>query len=325
MSKRITLGKPLGGFLAGAGLDELALAGGHVFWVNPGAGSDTDSFFNSKSPDKPFLTTAEGYANTTDGNNDVVCFIAQATKDTPAATLAWSNNYTHLIGVGGGLVQTAGRARINYEAAAGPAQLVTFSGNGCVVKNMQFFNGPVLGTASGAVVVSGDRNKFVNSHFAGMGDVTSSAVAGSYSLTVTGSENEFIDCTIGLDTILRGASNVAQLILGATGKRATRNVFKRCRIVSASETTGAFMASIVEADRYTIFDDCVFYNFSVNEAVNLVDCFTDAETRTHDIIISGKSRLVGITGWGTAAAITHMWIENVAGAGTSGIELQPTA
>ena len=322
MARRITLGKPLGGFLAGAGLDELALAGGNVYWLNPGAGSDTDSFFDGRSPDKPYATLTKAEDVTVDGHNDVVCFIAQATKDTPAAVITWDKSYTHLIGVGGGSVRTAGRARVNVEAASGPAELVTFSGNGCVVKNIQFFNGPISGSASGAATVSGDRNKFVNCHFAAPGDTTSSAVAGAYALTLTGSENEFIGCTIGIDTILRGASHVAQLIIGSASKRATRNRFKDCLIVSQSETAGAFMASLVAADRWTIFENCIFYNFSTNWATNLTDCFKISETRTHDLILD-NCRMVGITGW--ANTLTHVWINNVNGAGTTGVELNPTA
>jgi hypothetical protein len=323
MAKRITLGKPLGGFLAAVGLEELALAGGHVFFVNPGAGSDTLSFFDGKSADRPYATTAEAFANTADGKNDVVVLQAQPTSDDLAAAIAWNQSYTHLVGTGGGLVQTAGRARIHCEAAAGPAQLVTFSGNGCKVANIQFYNGPILGTASGAVIVSGDRNKFANCHFAGMGDATSAAVAGSFSLQVTGNENEFHFCTIGLDTITRGASNVAQLLLGSASSQPTRNFFNRCRFVSASETAAAFMAEIITADRYTIFRDCTFYNFSVNHTNTLANCFKNTEeARTHDIILEGDNRLIGIDGW--ADTVSNLWIGNVGGAGTYGIKLNPT-
>lgn len=324
MAKHITLGKPLGGFLAGAGLDELALAGGSVFFVNPGLGSDTTSFSDGKSPDHSFATATDAFANTTDGHNDVVIFVAQATADNPAVTIPWSKSYTHLIGAGGGPVSTAGRARIVGTAAVDLASVATFSGSGCVVKNIQFYNGANAASAAGAVVVSGSRNKFVNCHFAGMGDTGASAIAASYSLTVTGDENEFVGCTIGLDTVLRGASNVAQLIIGATGLHAARNVFDRCRFISYSETAGAFIAQIVAADRYNIFRDCVFYNFSVNHGVTITNCFNDTtEGNTHNIILQGSNQLIGITGW--SDTLTNIWTPGANGTATYGVATNPAA
>jgi hypothetical protein len=324
MAKRITLGKPLGGFLAGAGLDELALAGGGVFFVNPGSGSDTTSFSDGKGPDHSFSTVTEALGNATAGKNDVVILVAQATADTPAVAIPWNKSYTHLIGAGGGSVSTAGRARIVGTAALDLAQVATFSVDGCIVKNIQFYNGGDAAAAAGAVVVSGSRNKFVNCHFAGMGDTGASAVAASYSLTVTGDENEFVGCTIGLDTVLRGASSVAEFVLGSATAHPARNVFDRCRFISYSETAGAFIAKIISADRYNIFRDCLFYNFSAT-GVSMTNAFNDTTETfySHRIVLQGGNQLIGITGW--SDTLTNIWTPGVNGAATYGVSLNPSA
>jgi hypothetical protein len=324
MARRITLGKPLGGFLAGAGLDDLALAGGNVHFVNPGAGSNTSSFFDGKSSDKPYATVAEAYANTSTGKNDVVLLIGQATADILTATIAWNTDYTHLIGVGGGKIQDRGRSRIMSTGVYDLTQLVTFSGVGCRVQNIHFSNEADVASATHGVVVSGIRNQFIHCHFAGCMDTGTSAIAASDSLLVTGTENEFIDCTIGNDTVLRGAANVAVMTHGATSR--VRNIFRRCKFISYSETAASIMARFVTAERGIIFEDCLFYNFSQAWAHNLTDCFSvDDDASTYDIILQGNNRLVGITGWAGAGSLAHIWIPNINGAGTSGIELNPTA
>jgi hypothetical protein len=192
------------------------------------------------------------------------------------------------------------------------------------VKNIQFYNGGDAAAAAGAVVVSGSRNKFVNCHFAGMGDTGASAVAASYSLTVTGDENEFVGCTIGLDTVLRGASSVAEFVLGSATAHPARNVFDRCRFISYSETAGAFIAKIISADRYNIFRDCLFYNFSAT-GVSMTNAFNDTTETfySHRIVLQGGNQLIGITGW--SDTLTNIWTPGVNGAATYGVSLNPSA
>ncbi len=94
------------------------------------------------------------------------------------------------------------------------------------------------------MLVSGSRNHFVNSFVAGMGDATASGPAtrsGSYGLTVSGAENAFTKCHIGIDTIARTAANSELIVSGV------RNTFIDCMLECYSETAGKFLVKIDNA------------------------------------------------------------------------------
>ena len=259
----------------------------------------------------------EAYALTVTDQHDVVMMISNDSASALAAAIAWSKDFTHLVGLSSNLNGVGQRCRITGSAALDLTQLVTFSGKGCIVRNIQFFNGADANVDSGAVVVSGDRNEFTNCFFAGMGHTTPGARAGSYSLTLSGEENEFNNCHIGLDTVLRAAANAELLVTGGA-----RNYFEKCRFASASETAGKFLVSITGCDRFIEFRDCVFYNFSVNHAATLTNAFSDTEASTHDVIFSGSITIVGCDGVGDT--VTSMWgAQPVPNAGF-GIGVNPT-
>jgi hypothetical protein len=78
----------------------------------------------------------------------------------------------------------------------------------------------------------------------------------------TGSgENEFVHCTIGLDTILRTTSSIELQILG----QSPRNVFEGC-LIETNGSAATLLLGIPSAgvDRYTMFNQCLFYNYTGN-------------------------------------------------------------
>jgi hypothetical protein len=182
-----------------------------VYVVDPLNGSDNNVGTSFKSP----LATLAAAENMCVANqNDVVLLIGGPTANALSASLVWDNGYTHLIGLSADLPGTGQRCRVTGSAAADLAYLVDFQGAGCIVKNVQFFNGGDLDADAGAVIVSGGRNYFKNCFFAGMGHATPAARAGSYSLKLTGDECTFEKCTIGLATILRSAAKTELWMTG---------------------------------------------------------------------------------------------------------------
>jgi len=288
------------------------LTNGRAFFVDPANGNNANS---GTSPDQAVASIATAHGLCTSGNNDVVFFIGGATGNALTAALDWSNDYTHLIGLSGDLPGMGQRCRVTGSASADLAQLVTFSGDGCIVRNIQFFNGSDAGTAKGAVIVSGARNEFTNCFFARMGHATNGAVAGSYSLTVSGAENYFRKCTIGLDTILRAAANSELIVSGI------RNSFDDCLLLSYCETAGKFLVKIDNSIgdlRYTLFKDCLFHNYTVNWANGIDNAFDmPASGGTHYVILQGNCMLVGVnSGWAdTVAHIYHMLAAPASGGG----------
>jgi hypothetical protein len=267
---------------------------------------------------QPLSTLAAAYAKCTDAQHDVVLFVSGATADNPATSVTWSKNYTHLIGMSSDLHGMGQRCRVVGTAALDLTPVVTFSGSGCVVKNMQFYNGKDADTDSGAAIVSGSRNHFRNCFFAGMAHATPAARTGSYSLKLTGEENLFEHCAVGLDTIVRAAANAELWV--STG--ATRNTFRRSRFLSYSETAAKVLVLIDAMDRWIEFEDCVFQNFSVNWATSLSNAFSITATATHQVILRGLNQLVGVTGW--ADTVTRVYSAAPVSNAGFGVAVNPT-
>lgn len=292
---------------------------GNVYWVDPTNGSDGS---DGTSPASAKATLAAAYALTTANQNDVVFFIGGPTGDSPAAAITWSKSYTHLIGISADLPGMGQRCRVVNAAANDLAVLFTLSGNGCIVKNIQFFDGKDSAADGACVLVSGSRNLLVNCFVAGMGDATASGPAtraGSYSLKITGAENTVANSTIGLDTIARSAANAELIVSGA------RNRFIGCEVRSYSETAGKFLVKVDAATdlRDVQFDDCLFFNYSVNWATGISDAFNVSGGSTHFIILRGNCQFVGV-GLGVADTVTHIYGAGAAPNAGMFISTQPT-
>lgn len=269
------------------------------YFVDPVNGVSTN---NGEDLTQALTTLQGGEDKTTGDQHDTVFFIAGDTGANITASIAWDKDYTHAVGIGCGLPGMGQRCRVVAPASVDATEVIAVSGNGCCFANLQFYNGGDTDAEAAAAVVSGSRNHFKNVFFAGMGHATSAAHVGGCSLQVTGDENYFEDCTIGLDTIVRGAANYQLKISGK------RNHFKNCKIISNCVTAGAFMVQIDNsaADlRWNLFEDCLFYNYRENWGTAITDCFDmPAGGLTHDVILKGNCMLYGCTGW--ADTVTHL-------------------
>lgn len=288
---------------------------GNKYYLDPINGNDAN---DGKSPAFAFQTLTTAYAALTANQNDVLYFLGGATADNPAATITWSKNYTHLIGVSAPL-EVGQRCRIVGTAANDLAPIMTISADGCIFSNIQWFQGKDANTDGGCVDVSGSRNAFLNCFFAGMGHATPAARAGSYTLKVTGQEDLFLNCAIGLDTITRAAANTELWI--STG--ADRLSFQHCRFFSQSDTGTHLMVLIDGLDRWVEFENCIFHNFSVNWETSLSNCISDTVATTHNVYLRGfGNQLIGITGW--ADTVTHIYSAAPVPNAGYGISIAPT-
>lgn len=290
-----------------------------VYFVDPVNGSALNTGTSWQSP---LAGLEAAYALTVGDQHDVIVLLAGDTGNALTAAITWSKDHTHLIGLSGDLPGMGQRCRITGSAASDLTVLMTVSGSGCIFKNLQFFQGGDAATALGCVLVSGNRNYFQNVFFAGGGHATPAADAGMYSLTVSGSENYFETCTIGLDTVVRAAANSELIISGV------RNEFHACRVISSSVTSGKFLVKLDNTAgdlRYTYFSgECLFYNHSeswASGAANVVDMPTAGST--HYLILGPMCFLVGV-GLGWADTVTHVYSAGAAPNAGFGIATNPT-
>ena len=238
------------------------------------------------------------------GQHDTVFFVAGATADNPTAAIVWDKDYTHLIGVGSQLPGVGQRCRVVLEAATAVTPVITFSGDGCIVKNMQFNQEKATGAASGVAIVTGHRNYFKNVFFM----CPTSATAASYSLKVGGTENAFVRCTIGQHTLVRSAATYG-LWLYVGDDDCQRNKFINCEFLSWASGGGTAHTLVyvdvdIDVEVYTaFFENCLFSNIGAADlAVGIDDNCAETD---HRLYLRGRNNcFAGCTA--VAAPLTYV-------------------
>src|SRR3990167_3438282 len=237
---------------------------GEIFYVDPTAGSDTAN--GGKDADDAYATVTQAHSAMSADNDDLVIVAGTGAtgRTSEAAAVTWSKRRTHIVGNG-----PARRMNARNGVAAGysggtTTAVFTVTGNNCSFTNMSFatFNDNNI-----LVDVQADYLTFTNVHFQGIGHADTGDDANGRSLLITDSgENEFNNCTIGLDTISRGGAANSSLEL--TGS-CPRNSFRGCLFPMYAD--GATV-TWVKADtgnafeRFLIFEDCLFTNATLGSA-----------------------------------------------------------
>lgn len=230
---------------------------GRAIFVRPGTGSDGNS---GKSPNKAVQTLSKALSLATANKGDVVYLIAESntasgTTDYQSVALDWNKDGVHLIGIGAAPM-IGQRSRIaQLSTALTIEDLFTVSADNCLIANIEVFQGVASSTATSprAMVVSGQRNKIINCQISGNGDTALSMdTAGARSLAVTGAENYFKNCYIGLDTSLR-ATAVAEVTVGDIA----RTIFEDCVFNTYTSLTTFKIVTYSAPDRFILFKNCV--------------------------------------------------------------------
>jgi hypothetical protein len=225
--------------------------------VDPVNGNDNNP---GTSWQAPLLNVETAEALCVANRHDTVLFLAGATANNPAATIAWDKSYTHLIGVGSDLPGLGNRCRIVGAAATLLTNTITISGDGCIFKNLQFGNEYATG-AIGVAIVTGQRCYFENVFFM----VPFSVTAASYSLKLSGGECTFKRCTIGQTTSMRtGASRNLWFYKGAGDNQ--RSKFIDCEFLSWSSVTTHVLVYVdvdINNEGWSAqFENCLFWNLN---------------------------------------------------------------
>lgn len=291
---------------------------GNIFYCDPVNGNDANNgqsqVASGAGQSGPVATLAQGYALLRNGFNDVLVLIGngQSTGSARITTFTWSKNAAHLIGICAPSAVSQ-RARIAFPTTSGltvTAAFFTLSGNGCSFSNISFFQGAGAGqtgiAAAICMTVSGQRNAFVNCDFEGMGDTTSATDAGSRNVKITGGENYFGHCNVGLDTVTRTGANASVEFASATA----RNYFENCSFPFLSgdgATLGVLGTGASCMDRWQLFKFCTFINCikSGGSAMTVLASLTNASPggllAYHDCV------LIGITKFGDTLGLANSY------------------
>lgn len=190
-------------------------------------------------PNAPMKTLAGAHSLCLAGNNDVVVIMSDGTTASTqrtSATIAWTKNATHLLGMAAPVMQ-GNRARISTTAGltTNVNPLMSVSAADCIFANFSFFQGVGQATTDEQLInITGLRNYWSNVQFGGMGHANGAARAGSYCILLDAAEeNSFDGCTIGLETIQRSAANASVRVRNG----AHRNNFRNCDFAMAASQT----------------------------------------------------------------------------------------
>ena len=280
---------------------------GNIFFVNPQFGNDN----NSGTRDNPLQTLARALALATAGQNDIIYLEASSntaslTSAYQASTLNWNKDMVHLIGINAGPLFSQ-RSRIAWLSTyTGTSNLFTLSASGCLIWNIEMFAGVASANPVGGMLVTGERNHVLNCHIAGIGNTLMDTTT-AYSVNLSGaSENLFEDCTIGLDTVSLSAAANAQIITSAlAGVSATRNWFRRCRVLTYAGAAAENLFLRVPAttiDRFLAFEDTVFINPVASGATNLTEAAIISSTAGGAVLLIGTTAVLGASGWNSTAS-----------------------
>ena len=316
---------------------------GNYYFVNPVTGADG----NEGSIELPLKTLYGALAKCTAGNNDVVVLIGNGTaagsarlstalaqsitSSATTGTLNWNKDATHLIGVCAppGVAQ---RARIappsgTYTAATFNSDaFINVTASGCYFANISVFCGFSTGSASMiAWTDSGSRNAYSNVNIFGMADAASAAGANARSLKLNGGgEHTFINCTLGGDTVARGAANATVELAGGTA----RNSFVDCVFpfqCSAATPVGLRVGAASGMDRWALLKGCTFINNVGSTSTTMSALATLAASAGGQVVIQ-NSTSVGITEFGSDAnSLGQIYVDMAApSASAGGIAVNPS-
>ena len=296
---------------------------GTYFFVDPATGSDA---YDGLSPETPFQSLTAAYNAATAGNNDVIVLIGDGSTTGTArltATLTWSKNATHLIGVTAPTMLNQ-RARISTltTATVNINPLMTISASGCIFANFSFFQGVGQSATDEQLLdITGDRNYFYNVQFGGMGHATGAGRAGSYCVYLNdGDENTFDSCTFGLDTVNRSAANASVKFRG----QSQRNVFRNCLWpMYATAATPLFIDAnaVGSIDRFQWFSSNTFMNTGTSSVAAVV-AFNASQGGK---IVLDNCSAVGATDWTATDTATVQITGAVPNGDTSGMAVDSNA
>jgi hypothetical protein len=285
---------------------------GSVFYVKPSSGLDTRS---ALTPALAKKTVLDALTNKVTANkNDILALISESntsgsTTDYQSATLDWSKDLSHLIGINNGPMFSH-RSRIalisTYVTAS---NLMTVSAKACLFKDLALFAGVADVNPTGCLKVTGDRNVFEKCHIAGIGN-DANDIADAYSLYISGQENFFNRCVIGLDTIDRGSAANSEIYFAAG---ALRNYFKNCIILMRLQhaTNSPFVrvagGAMGNPGPIAIFDNCLFIHCSTNYVYAQDYAFVFTAAPTAGIMVVRNS-FTTASAWGAAG--NHLIVHN---------------
>ena len=251
---------------------------GNIFYVDPGAGSDTANA--GTDPNDAFATATQALSAMT-ADNDDVCIVAATSstgRTSEAAEIDWNKRRTHVVG-NGPARKINPRNGISFASSASTPCL-TVSATNCSFTNLSL---AVFEDINVLVNVTAAYNTFNFVHFQGIGNATTGDDTAARSLVITGAdETQVTNSTIGLDTVARSAANASLELTGTCA----RTLIQNCDFPMFADNAGAFWLKADTGncyERYLKLDGCEFMNPDGSSSTTLTVGFDLSTSGNGDI------------------------------------------
>jgi len=235
-----------------------------------------------------YTTLASAYAATTASQNDVIAVCPGAYDET--ATLDWTKDNTHLIGLGGPNTRSdySEKNVVIYTDTAAVDYTIHLTGDHCIFLNIGINNAGANAGNYSPLYVDGYGNYFENVTL--IGNLTSQQLAdddcASLHIGTNAHNCKWINCDIGEDCWgARSAAYSGQISF--IGSQPNGGLFRNCIVRSESQTATCAAVTVYKGaagsthiGRTWMWDNCLFANFDSRTGsgtnCNEVFCLHDA-------------------------------------------------
>jgi len=190
-------------------------------------------------------------AGVQNGNNNTI--FVTPDNHTIDASQTFDKNMTHVVGMYPDEARMNHRTRLTQSTAFTP--FVNVSGYGNLFKSLYLEHGTDVADVVG-LLVSGNRNTFVNCYLNSPVNAALASDAGLISLHVSGAENYFKNCTFGNHTM--ALDEASCLVKFAAGNGI--NIFENCIFLMRCTDTEPYFIHVVNTSDtgMAIFKNCTF-------------------------------------------------------------------
>lgn len=297
----------------------LGMAVGNIFYVATDGGTWETLLENNGVPDsKIYHKVSTALAVCTTNQNDVVLVTPGAHVET--AEVDWSLSSTHLVGLGRppGFSDYTMAGCHMYSTTTSVANALHVTGNNCQFINVGITNAGNNAACLYGLKLAGYGNTFRGCSMMGImaANQISTAAAASVLIASLSSDYLFEDCVIGQNCWgARTTANQGQVYYGGTtesglgaGNGPQNGLWRRCTFLSQGTTTTVPMIYTAPGgteamDRYHMFEDCLFANYSGSDAA-ISAVFSDGCLTWHNIILR-RCTAVGYDEWQKNDLGTH--------------------
>jgi hypothetical protein len=274
---------------------------GKYFWVNETTGADG----NSGTAAAPFATLTQALSLCTAGNNDVI-FITGSVH--VSASVAWSKNNTHLIGLCDPLIRGK-RARVSVTGTTPFSYLFNVTASGCWFSNFQTFYG--FSTVGATTPIcwrdTGGHNCYDNVEFLGFGDGTASTgtanqtTARAFLLSTATGETTWRNCVFGVDTIVRNATNYTLEISGGAPRCHMDGCVFESDLGSSGGASSHILIGADGIDRYFRITNTMFLSSVKSSGTTMTQCMNFSSS-AGGFVFGNNCLGYGFTHWETTAS-----------------------